>query len=107
MNPTSAPTAPLSADDLTDLKAEIVRTVDSLRDEILATSRHLYDHPELSGEEYESAKFLAARAEKHGFTVEHGVAGLPTAFRAVKETASTGPLVAFLAEYDALPVVGH
>lgn len=104
---TSSAAAARSAADLTSLKEEIIRTVDSLRDEILATSRHLYDHPELSGEEYESAKFLAGRAEKYGFTVEHGIAGLPTAFRAVKETGATGPMVAFLAEYDALPVVGH
>lgn len=95
------------ASDLSMLKEEIVRTVDALREEILETSRHLHAHPELSGEEYQSARYLASRAEKHGFAVEHGIAGLPTAFRAVRNTGSTGPLVAFLAEYDALPVVGH
>jgi amidohydrolase len=99
------------------LGASVVQFIDSLRGEIVATSRHLHDHPELSGEEHESAKLLASRAEAHGFRVEHGVAGLPTAFRATKaggsgvwglgSEASAPRRVAFLAEYDALPVVGH
>ncbi|MBX7245981.1 MAG: amidohydrolase [Candidatus Sumerlaeaceae bacterium] len=88
-------------------KQAIVEAIDSLRDEILATSRHLHDHPELSGEEVESAKLLASRAEKQGFAVEHDIAGLPTAFRALYGKPGSGPRIAFLAEYDALPVVGH
>lgn len=95
----------LSSDSLC---ASVVQTIEALRPEIIETSRHLHAHPELSGEEYESAKYLAGRAQSHGFEVEHGTGGLPTAFKAVH---SAGPesdkFVAFLAEYDALPVVGH
>jgi amidohydrolase len=94
------------------LKQRITAFVDSHKDEILETSRHLYDHPELSGEEYESAKYLAGRAESHGFEVTRGVGGLPTAFKAVKKGGADHgsgkrPVIAFLAEYDALPVIGH
>lgn len=91
------------------LKQKVVERVDSLRDEIAATCRQLYEHPELSGEEYQSAKLLAGRAEQYGFQVEHGTAGMPTAFKAIKPASASlaKPQIAFLAEYDALPVVGH
>lgn len=90
------------------LRAVIVEKVDALRDEILSSAKHLYEHPELSGEEYESSKFLAARATQHGFKVEMGIAGLPTSFRATKgEAKGRRPRLAYLAEYDALPGIGH
>ncbi|MBN2335029.1 M20 family metallopeptidase, partial [Candidatus Bathyarchaeota archaeon] len=62
---------------------------------------------ELSEEEHASAQLLSSRAAERGFTVEHGIAGLPTAFRATCKPGSNGKRIAFLAEYDALPVVGH
>jgi amidohydrolase len=92
------------------LKERIVAHVDSLRGEIIETSRHLHDNPELSGEEYNSSKYLAGRAGAQGFKIETGIADLPTAFKATKPSgtsSATKPLIAFLAEYDALPVVGH
>jgi amidohydrolase len=85
----------------------IIQTVERLADQMHHTSRHLYEHPELSGEEYESSRLLAGLAAANGFEVEFGVAGLPTAFRAIKRGKAPGPKVAMLAEYDALPVVGH
>jgi amidohydrolase len=94
---------------LATLKKRVTDRTDELREEILSTCRHLYEHPELSGEEYESAKLLASRAERQGFQVVHGVAGLPTAFKAIMQVDgnSAKPQIAFLAEYDALPLVGH
>ncbi|MEI7634764.1 MAG: amidohydrolase [bacterium] len=95
-----------------DLEASVIESVDAMRGDILAASRWLYDHPELSGEEHESARFLARCAELRGFKVEHGVAGLPTAFVAVRHGGRWGDAgprrrAAFLAEYDALPEMGH
>jgi amidohydrolase len=46
--------------------------------------------------------------EKYGFEVERGVGGVETAFRAtLNGSGGDGPTVAFLAEYDALPGIGH
>src|SRR5581483_8777635 len=45
--------------------------------------------------------------EKHGARVERGVGGLPTAFRATVDGRGPGPTIAILAEYDALPGIGH
>ncbi|PKO19468.1 amidohydrolase [candidate division BRC1 bacterium HGW-BRC1-1] len=91
-----------------ETQTRILEFVDSLRDEILACSRHLHANPELSGQEFKSAAHLADIARRHGFDVEMGVGGLATAFAAHHPaTATPGPRFAYLAEYDALPVVGH
>ena len=90
-----------------DWKQRAGEEADRLRDEMVALSRTIFADPELSGEEHRSAARLCAALEKHGFTIEVGLAGLPTAFRATRPDAGPGPKIAFLAEYDALPVVGH
>jgi len=65
----------------------------------------IHDHPELRFEEHRASGWLAEEAERAGARVERGVGDLPTAFRA---TVGAGPArVAVLAEYDALPEVGH
>src|SRR5690606_22545108 len=50
---------------------------------------------------------LTGLLEEAGFQVEYGVAGHHTAFYAVRDSQKPGPTVAFLAEYDALPGIGH
>jgi amidohydrolase len=73
--------------------------------EILAVSHQLHADPELGWHEVRSAELLCTRLETLGFTVERGVAGLPTAFVATK---GSGPhRVGLIAEYDALPGLGH
>ena len=89
------------------MKNAILRAVDELRGEILAVSRDLHDHPELSLEEHRSASALCGILSKAGFAVETGIAGLPTAFVARLNGAHSSPTVAILAEYDALPGIGH
>ncbi|HUV57360.1 MAG TPA: M20 family metallopeptidase [Acidimicrobiales bacterium] len=75
------------------------------RASLIALSHFVHAHPELGYEEYESSEAVAAAAEAAGFTVERGIGGLSTAFRAVK---GSGDLhVVYCAEYDALPDVGH
>jgi amidohydrolase len=61
---------------------------------------------ETGSREHESSKLLADTLEAEGFSVTRGYMGVPTAFRAEKRLGD-GPTVAFLAEYDALPGVGH
>jgi len=79
--------------------------IESLHDELVSLSHFIHDHPELGYKEYESSTVLANFIEAHGFEVERGSAGLPTAFRATK---GSGDLhVVYCAEYDALPDVGH
>src|SRR5215470_4181198 len=68
-------------------------------------SLDLHAHPELSMDEHHAAGRLAGLLADDGFTVERGVAGMPTAF--VGTVGRGAPVIAFLCEYDALPGVGH
>jgi amidohydrolase len=91
--------------DIPSLKQRVQAEVDRLTPELLATSRFLHANPELAYEEHKAAERLTAIAAQHGFAVTRGVASLPTAFTAHAGTGS--PRIAFLAEYDALPGLGH
>jgi amidohydrolase len=65
----------------------------------------LYRNPELGASEAFASQKLRAILEAEGFRVEAGIAGMPTAFRAA--WGSGRAAIAFLAEYDALPTIGH
>src|SRR3989442_2972246 len=91
--------------DRTSVADRVVAAIDAKRDELIAISRDIHAHPELNYEERHSAAVLADALERWGFRVERGVVGGGAPCRA---TAGSGtPIVAFLAEYDALPDVGH
>lgn len=91
----------------TGLKDRVCRVVERLSPELAAINRDLYEHPEPGYQERYSCELLASRLEQGGFALEMGIAGLPTAFRATGHGKGSGPRVALLAEYDALPGVGH
>jgi metal-dependent amidase/aminoacylase/carboxypeptidase family protein len=81
--------------------------VEHHRPGLIGLSDWLHAHPELGEQEYQAAAKLSEYLERNGFTVERGVAGLATAFVATCETGAGGPTIGFLAEYDALPEIGH
>ena len=85
------------------LKEEMI----AIEEDLHRMSKQLYDNPELGDEEYESMKLLTDYLRSHDFTVETGIVDRPTAFRAEFGGEKEGPTIAFLAEYDALPGIGH
>ena len=86
----------------------VTAAIDELRDELIDISLDIHAHPELNYEEHHASAVLTEALERHGFDVERGVGNVETAFRAtIKGGAGDGPTVAFLAEYDALPEIGH
>jgi len=87
-------------------KQALIKEVERLKPELLEISRFLHANPELAFEEHKAAERLSRTMETHGFSVERSVAGLPTAFTASR-ASTEGPTIAFLAEYDALPGIGH
>ncbi len=87
-------------------QGKILQAIDAASETILSASHQIHDHPELGYQEVFASGLLADTLAAHGFEVERGFVGIPTAFRARKGSGH-GPRVAFLAEYDALPVVGH
>lgn len=70
-------------------------------------ARRIGEHPELGYQEFFAVEVLTQLLNSHGFEVERSVAGLETAFIARYKGNKPGPRIAFLAEYDALPGVGH
>ena len=82
--------------------------IDSARGELVGIALDIHAHPELNYQEHYAAKLLSDTLEQHDFVVERGVGGIDTAFRATLEGgAGNGPTVAIIAEYDALPEIGH
>jgi amidohydrolase len=80
--------------------------VDEFSQELSALARRIHAHPELCFEEHQAAGWLGECLERElGAKVERGVGGLATAFRA--RVGAAGPRIAILAEYDALPEIGH
>ena len=76
-----------------------------LRDELITLSRAIHAEPELAYQEHRAVERIASLLERHGFAVELNCGGIETAFRA--RLGPPGKAVALLAEYDALPDVGH
>ena len=109
----AAPTPPqptpssMPAPSTAELKAQVQAYLDEMADQLIDISLTLHANPEVAFEEHQSMALLSGVAEAHGFQVERGVAQLPTAFVATSHGAQPGPTVAFVAEYDALPGLGH
>ena len=74
--------------------------IDARAAEMAAFSDWLAEHPELSGEEYESSRLMAEKLRGEGFEVEYPFCGIPTAFMAKKSFGAKKPAVAIMAEYD-------
>jgi amidohydrolase len=91
--------------ELAACKEALVAEVQRLAIELHGIARNLYEHPEPGLREERSAALLCDVLEREGFTMTRGLAGLPTAFRAVHGHGR--PAVAILAEMDALPRMGH
>lgn len=113
--------------------AEVAATLEALCPELTRLVRELYDEPEIGFAEHRSVARIAALLAAHGVDVEVGAFGLETAFRAsgratsgfavsvasgpesravasgpeASESEAAGPHFAIIAEYDALPGIGH
>ncbi len=92
-------TPTLIADDAT--KTAAVTSVQTQRPELIKLSDQIWHFAETALRETKSAAVLAEYAERMGFSVEQGVAGMPTAF--VASYGSGRPIIGILGEYDALP----
>jgi len=88
-----------------DAKAAARETIEDRRAALVDLSHRIHAHPELAFEEEKASAWCAGFLADAGFAIEKPFCGLDTAFRARK---GNGPLhVAFCAEYDALPSIGH
>ena len=93
--------------DLETLKGRVTETVDALGEELWALALRIHAHPELAYKEEKAAAWLTEFLETRGCRVERGSGGVATAFRAEVAGSGAGPTIAIMAEYDALPQIGH
>jgi amidohydrolase len=88
-----------------DLRDRVAGAVAELADELVALSRDLHAHPEEAFAEHRSVRAVAQLLSRHGHDSEIGVGGLDTSL--VSSVGQDRPHIAVLAEYDALPGIGH
>lgn len=89
-----------------ELKQQAWQAIRDEEAELRALALRLRDNPEIGYHEEKASAWQTEYLAGHGFTIEQPLGGLPTAFLACCSSAP-GPSIAFLAEYDALPGVGH
>jgi len=90
-----------------ETKLQVANRVDALKEDLWRIASSLYANPELSFKEFQSADLITSFLGESGFDIEKGTGGLETAFQAVRGESGASPVIAILAEYDALPEIGH
>lgn len=88
------------------MRGELWKKLETFVEELHDLSKYIYEHPEEGYQEHLSSKAHRDILKKHGFEVEENFTGLETAFKATF-SGTERPKIAFLAEYDALPGIGH
>ena len=91
--------------DIEKLKEMVIGEVDAHQSELIELSLMIHQNPEVAFKEVKAAAWLTEYLEGKGFKVERGICQLATAFKGSYGTGK--PAVALLAEYDALPKIGH
>jgi len=89
------------------LRSRVIARIESERESLVALSLGLHGDPEVAFQEHRASERVASFLRERGFEVERPYGGLETAFRATAAGRGDGPTVAILAEYDALPDIGH
>ncbi|MGL5544666.1 MAG: M20 family metallopeptidase [Cetobacterium sp.] len=88
---------------IVDLKERYTKILDELKE----LNQFLFENPELGLKEIKARDKHCELLSKYGFFVEKGYCGIETAFLANYVAKKPGPRIAYLAEYDALPEIGH
>jgi amidohydrolase len=91
--------------DIKALKDSVIKAVEAHHRQLRDLSLEIHANPELGFKEVKACALLTQYLEKNGFAIERGVCKLDTAFRA--SYGKGQPTIAILAEYDALPQLGH
>ena len=98
----------MDAKALAALKQKAIREIDRISDRLWETALYIHSHPEVGWETPKAVRCLTEPLQEAGMKTEIGVAGVPSSFLAEwSGGARNRPLVALLAEYDALRGIGH
>jgi amidohydrolase len=88
-----------------ELKDSVIAKIEAYRPQLRDLSLKIHANPELGFQEVKAAAWLTKYLEENGFSIERGICELATAFRG--SYGQGKPAIAIMAEYDALPEMGH
>ncbi|MBA8772566.1 M20 family metallopeptidase [Staphylococcus coagulans] len=89
------------------VRQRILDYIDNNRLKYIDMSHQIHERPEIGNEELFASRLLIDHLIECGFEVERDIAGHSTGFIATYESSKEGPTISYLAEYDALPGLGH
>ena len=89
------------------MRNKVTKEIEGIESELRALNESIYADPELGEEEYKSCQAHIQFLQQHGFQIQSQYLGISTAFKATLDSWKPGPTIAYLAEYDALPDIGH
>lgn len=81
--------------------------VEKSKDWLIELSKNIWNNPEIGHEEFMASELLSKILERYGFNIEREIANMKTSFIGKYVSKKEGPTVAFIAEYDAIPNLGH
>lgn len=91
---------------MNNIKEKLSEIFEDYKKEFIELNEYIYKNPELGLSEFKACAAHTDILKKHGFNVTKNFAGIETSFQASYKNGN-GPRIAILAEYDALPVIGH
>ena len=92
---------------MNQLKEKLSIIFDKYLEEFKEVNEYIYNNPELGHQEFKACEALTNLLKKHNFETSDNYAGIPTAFIGKYKSGNGGAKIAILAEYDALPGIGH
>lgn len=92
---------------MVSVRQRILDYIDNHRLHYLDMSHQIHERPEVGNEELFASRLLIDQLHDHGFEIEKDIAGHSTGFIARYDSGQVGPTISYLAEYDALPGLGH
>ncbi|MEB5793788.1 M20 family metallopeptidase [Staphylococcus hominis] len=88
-------------------KQEILDYIENKKYDYVEISHRIHERPELGNEEIFASRTLIDQLRANDFEIETDIAGHATGFIATYQSEKEGPTIGYLAEYDALPGLGH
>ncbi|MFW6378095.1 MAG: M20 family metallopeptidase [Bacillota bacterium] len=85
----------------------IKEKINRINNSLIELNEYILENPELGNQEFKASKAHTDLLAGHGFEIERPYLNMETAFKAEYDSGRNGPTVAYLAEYDALPGIGH
>ena len=89
------------------MQNKVKELIKKLTPELNELSLEIYNNPELGYQEHKACKLHTDILRKYGFNVQENFSGVETGFKAEYKSPKEGITIAYMAEYDALPDIGH